>query len=521
VANVDVLLKGGWVIDGSGGPPFLADVAVLDSVVEDVGRLDGLQADRVIDVTGLYVVPGFIDVHVHGDLMLLSDPVHLPALRQGVTTYILGQDGTAFAPASPSTMTYMRRYSVGFNGNPPDVDSSWSTVEEYLARFDRTTALNVAYLIPNGNVRLEVMGHDPRPSTADERKAMRRLVREGLDAGAVGLSTGLDYLPSRHADAGEIADLCKELVPDDGVYVTHMRAYGRSAPTGMSEVMEIVARSGVAAHISHFNGPADLLLPLIDEGRARGQDLTFDTYPYVAGSTILAMVALPPWVQEGGVEATLQRLSDPKVRQRLESEWFSATDRPRPIEGVFLSAVKHPDWQWAEGRKLTDAAQEAGLSVGDFVAEILLASDMEVGIVMFGGDRTDADVRAILRHPAHMAGSDGIFWGSKPHPRGWGAFARFLGHHTRSLGDYTWAEAVTHLSAHAARRYRLTDRGLVRPGYAADLAVFNPATVRDRSTYADGRVLAEGVSHVLVNGVPVLIDGEPTGATPGRALRRG
>ncbi|HEU5119216.1 MAG TPA: amidohydrolase family protein, partial [Isosphaeraceae bacterium] len=288
--TVDVLLKGGWVIDGSGGPPFRADVSVIDSVVADVGRLNGIQAGRTLDVTGLYVVPGFIDTHVHGDLMLLSDPDHLPALRQGVTTYILGQDGTAFAPASPSTMDYMRRYSAGFNGNPSNVESSWRTVDEYLARFDRTTALNVAYLIPNGNVRLEVMGHDPRPSSPDERKAMRKLVREGLEAGAVGLSTGLDYLPSRHADAQEIAELCAELVPVNGVYVTHMRGYGKSAPIGMSEVNEIVDRSGVAAHISHFNGPADLLLPLLDESRSRGRDLTFDTYPYIAGSTILAMV---------------------------------------------------------------------------------------------------------------------------------------------------------------------------------------------------------------------------------------
>ncbi len=373
------------------------------------------------------MVPGFIDTHVHGDLMLLSDPVHLPALRQGVTTYILGQDGTAFAPASPSTMDYMRRYSAGFNGNPPEVDSSWRTVDEYLARFDRTTALNVAYLVPNGNVRLEVMGHDPRPATGDELKAMRKLVRDGLEAGAVGLSTGLDYLPSRHADAREIAELCAELVPANGVYVTHMRGYGRAAPKGMSEVNEIVERSGVAAHISHFNGPADLLLPLIDEGRARGRDLTFDTYPYVAGSTILAMVALPPWVQEGGLEPTLQRLADSQVRRRLETEWFPSPNKAHPIEGITLTAVGHADWRWAEGRKLVDAAAQAGLSVGDFVAEILLASDLAVGVVMFAGDRTEADVRAILRHPAHMAGSDGIFWGSAPHPRGWAHLRGFSG----------------------------------------------------------------------------------------------
>ena len=176
----------------------------------------------------------------------------------------------------------------------------------------------------------------------------------------------------------------------------------------------------------------------------------------------------------------------------------------------------NPDWRWAEGLTVTEAADRAGLTPGDFVCESLVANGLAVGIFGFRpGDRTEADVRALLRHPAHMAGSDGIFRGGSPHPRGWGAFARYLGYHTRQLGDYTWAEAVTHLATHAARRFRLTDRGLIRPGFVADIAIFDPATVTDRSTYAAGRTLAEGVDHVLVNGTLVLKDGEPTGATPG------
>src|SRR3954447_8538282 len=251
----DLILKTGWVIEGPGGPPFRADVALLESMIAEVGRLDGAEAARVLDASDRYVVPGFIDAHVHGDLMLLADPIHLPALKQGITTYIIGQDGSAFAPASPATLDYMRRYTAGFNGNPPGVEADWRTVDEYLARFDRATALNVAYLIPNGNVRMEVMGLDPRPANDDEIAAMQALVRRGMDAGAVGLSTGLDYIPSRYADAREIAALCEAIVPDDGVYVTHMRAYGPDAPVGMEEVYQIARSSGVAAHISHYNGP--------------------------------------------------------------------------------------------------------------------------------------------------------------------------------------------------------------------------------------------------------------------------
>jgi N-acyl-D-amino-acid deacylase len=517
----DLILKGGWVIDGSGGPPVRTDVALIDTMIAEVGRLGAAEAARVIDVTGRYVVPGFIDVHVHGDLMLLADPIHLPALRQGVTTYLIGQDGSSFAPASPATLDYMRQYTAGFNGNPAGLAYDWRTFDEYLARFDRQVAINVAYLIPNGNVRMEVMGLDPRPARADELRAMQKIVREGMDAGAIGLSTGLDYIPSLYADAREIAALCEPIVGENGVYVTHMRGYGPRADAGMREVFDIARSTDVPAHVSHYNGRADLLLSLIDEGRALGLDLTYDTYPYLAGSTILGMVALPAWVQEGGIERTIARLCDPAVRGRLKSEWFSIAT-PYDLANTTISMVASPDWRWAEGQTVTEAAEQAKLHPGDFVCEILAASGMAVGIVGFRpGDRTEADMRAILRHPAHMAGSDGIFCGRFPHPRGWGAFARYLGYHTRQLGDYSWPEAITHLATHAARRFRLTDRGIIRPGFVADIVVLDAADVIDRSTYAAGRILAEGVDHVLVNGTLVLESGEPTGKTPGRALRRG
>ena len=294
-------------------------------------------------------------------------------------------------------------------------------------------AINVAYLIPNGNVRMEVMGLDPRPARDDELRAMQKLVREGMDAGAVGLSTGLDYIPSRYADAREIAALCEPIVAENGVYVTHMRGYGPHAAVGMREVYEIARATGVPAHISHYNGPADLLLPLIDEGRALGLDLTFDTYPYLAGSTILGMVALPAWVQEGGIEPTVERLRDPAVRARLKSEWFSAPT-PYPLENDHDRHGGEPRLAMGRGAdRHRGGRSRRSCDPGDFVCEILSASGMAVGIVGFRpGDRTEADVRAILRHPAHMAGSDGIFCGGFPHPRGWGAFARYLGYHTRA-----------------------------------------------------------------------------------------
>jgi N-acyl-D-amino-acid deacylase len=515
----DLLITGGRVVDGSGLAWFRADVGIRGDRIAAVGPLGNAEARQRLDVAGKVVAPGFIDAHVHGDLMLLADPLHEAAIRQGVTTYVLGQDGVAMAPASPATLDHMRRYTAGFSGNP-DLPLRWSSMAEYLALFDRRSAVNVACLVPNGNVRMEAMGLATRPPTADELRHMGRLVREAMEQGAVGLSSGLDYIPSRYAGTDELAALCREIAPYGGVYVTHMRRYDpQGVLESLDEVFRIGREAGCPVHVSHFNSRADLVLPRIDAARAGGTDVTYDLYCYLAGSSILAMVALPPWVQEGGVEATLARLRDPAVRERLRSEHFTT---PRgPLGPVRLSYVAAPDFRQLEGRALEDAAGETGQSIGDFVCDLLLASGLAVGCVAPHRERGEEDVRALTRHPAMMAGSDGIFTGSCPHPRGCGCFARYLGHHVREAQTWTLEEAVAHLAGHAARRFGLKDRGLLREGMAADIVVFDPDTIADRATYEHGRLLAVGVEDVFVNGELVLHRGERTAALPGRGLRRG
>lgn len=514
----DFLITGGKVVDGTGAPWYHADVGVRAGKIEAIGRLANAEARERIDATGKVVSPGFIDTHVHGDLMLLADPYHEPAVRQGVTTYLLGQDGVAMAPASPATLDHMRRYTAGFSGNP-QLSERWSSVAEYLACFDRRVAINVAYLVPNGNVRLEAMGLETREPNADELRHMKRLVREGMEQGAVGLSSGLDYIPSRYAQTEELIELCQEIAPFGGVYVTHMRRYDpEGVHWSMDEVFRIGREAGVAVNISHFNSRADLALPKLDAARADGVDATFDLYCYLAGSSILAMVALPPWVQEGGVDPTMARLRDPDVRAKLQ-EW---SEGPRgPIETVRLSYVEAPELRHHEGKALEQAAKDSGKTLMDFVCDTLLASGLAVGCVAPHRQRSIEDVRALMRHPAHMAGSDGIFTGSCPHPRGCGCFARYLGHHVREDRTWTLEQAVQHLAGHAASRYGLKDRGLLREGMAADVVVFDADTIADRATYEQGRLLATGVEHVLVNGERVLAGGERTKALPGRPLRRG
>lgn len=525
--SFDVLLRRGRVIDGTGNPWFRADVGIRDGKILAIGPLPAATATTTIDVSDKIVSPGFVDAHVHGDLALFMDPQHEPAIRQGVTTYVIGQDGVAMAPASPAVFDYVCRYTAGFSGGaewrkrPADQRPAWRSVDEYLRTFDRRTAVNVATLVPNGNVRMEVMGLETRPPTADELAAMQRLVREGMEQGAVGLSSGLDYIPSLYAQEAELAALCQAIAPYDGVYVTHMRRYDPAGVAGsLGEVFRIGQVGGVAVHVSHFNSQAALVLPILDDARRRGIEVTYDLYCYLAGSSILGMYALPGWVQEGGIDATLARLRDPATWPRLREHF--ATPRV-PMDSVRISYVADPQWKQYEGKTLREAVGPGGETdptlLGEFVVKVLLAAEMAAGCVVPHKERGEDDVRALMRHPAMMGGSDGIYTGSKPHPRGCGCYARYLGHYVRE-GVWSLETAVMRLAAHPAQRFGLRDRGVLRPGMAADVVVFDADMIEDRSTFADGSVLAEGVEHVLVNGELVLRAGQRTQALPGRGLRR-
>jgi N-acyl-D-amino-acid deacylase len=514
----DYLIRNGRVVDGSGLPWFAADVGITGDRITAVGKLAKASAKQTIDAGGRVVCPGFIDAHVHGDLPLLADPVHEQGVRQGVTTHVIGQDGVAFAPASAETMAYMRRYTAGFNGNFPTPGRSWHSVVKFLAQFDGQCSINACTLIPNGNVRMEVMGLDPRKPNPGEITRMKAIVREGMEQGAVGLSSGLDYVPSLYADEDELTALCEEIAPYGGVYVTHMRGYNREkAPAALQEVFNIGKRAGCGVHVSHFNCLADQTIPLLNAARDEGVDVTFDLYCYLYGSTIVAMITLPPEFLEGGVEATVDRLKLPATRRKLEPAFAN----PRfPIHTLRLASVPSDKYRHLEGKTLPEAADECNQSMLDFTCDLLIATGLAAGcVVRHFAERQESDIPKLMKHPLMMAGSDGIYVGGKPHPRGTGCYARYLGHHVRS-GDWPLEEAVMKCSYHIARRFGLKDRGLIREGLAADVVVFDPDTIADRSTYDDGKALATGVDHVFVNGVPVLLKGVRTSARPGKGLKR-
>ncbi len=520
-ARFDILVTHARVVDGMGSPWYRASVGIRGGYIAAIGEIEAAEATTVLDAEDRWLAPGFIDAHVHTDLALLADPTIEPAIRQGVTSHVIGQDGISYAPVGAATAEIMHRYFAGVNGELPSARRPMS-VAGFLDMFDEKVAGNVAYLVPHGCVRLEAMGPDDRRPTDEELAAMQQMVTQGIREGAVGVSTGLDYLPCRYAKTDELVALARAAASLGGVFVAHMRGYGPNVEMGMDEMCRIARESGAAAHVSHYNVPAELGLALIDDARSSGLDFTYDLYPYLAGSTTL-MLWLPDDLHVGTVPDILRRLASDDGRGRVIG-WFSggAGHPLYPLSKVRFSHLVAPAHQEFLGLTPVDAARRADKPIGEFMYELLVAEELRAGVVAFDDDwRTEEELERLMTHPAHMAGSDGIYVGERPHPRGWGTFARYLARYVRDRGVLTLEDAVRRMTSFPARRFGMRDRGAIVPGMAADLVLFDLDRISDTSTYEHGRSLAKGVSHVLVNGIPVLWDGSLTGETPGRTVGRG
>lgn len=535
----DLLISNGRVVDGSGNPWYRADIGIEGDAIVAMGRLSGSLAKRVIDASDFVVAPGFIDAHVHSDVVLLAEPLHEEGVRQGITTEILGQDGVSYAPLSPAKLCFFRHYLAGVNGNP-DIAWDWSSVAEFRERFEGTVAINTAYLIPHGTVRLEVMGMSPGRATGEELEEMKKLVAQGMEEGAVGLSSGLTYFPGAHSDTDELVELCRMAARYGGVYVTHTRglAYG-FLDFGVGdrfldpkrEGIAIAERAGLPVHFSHFKAGPDIgkgrsgeLLALIDEARERGIDATIEAYPYHPGSTFLA-AHLPAWVVDmDEPEEILERLADPSIRRRIREELDVADG---DWESIWLTAVSSEKNEPLVGKTIAEAARSLGKAPIELFLDLLLEEELAVGyrgVEVREEDEDfeilEQDVRKIMAHHCLMVGSDGIHVGSKPHPRAWGCFPRYLGRYSRELGVLTLEDTVRKMTSLPAQRFALHDRGLLKKGLAADVVIFDAERIADRATFAQPRQFPVGIEHVIVNGQVVIDAGEHTGALPGRALRR-
>ncbi|MEU5519031.1 D-aminoacylase [Streptomyces griseoaurantiacus] len=538
--RADLVLRDAEVVDGTGAPSYRADVAVEDgrivSIVQEAWAA-GCQrprARREIDAEGLVLAPGFIDMHAHSDLALLRDPDHSAKAAQGVTLEVIGQDGLSYAPVDEHTLAEVRRAIAGWNGPGDDLDFSWRSVGEYLDRLDhgfdgRGIAVNAAYLIPQGTVRALAVGWDDRPATPAELDRMRRLVAEGLEQGAVGLSSGLTYTPGMYADGAELTELCRVVASYGGYYCPHHRSYGAGALEAYEEMVALTREAGCPLHLAHATmnfgvnrDRAPELLALLDKALAAGADITLDTYPYTPGCTTLAAL-LPSWASEGGPEAVLGRLADEESAERIRHHLeVTGSDGchgvPVEWETIEISGVGDPALAGYVGRTVLQAARERGETPWTVARRLLTGDRLGTTILQHVGH--EENVRTIMRHPTHTGGSDGILQGSKPHPRAYGTFPRYLGTYVRELGVLSLEECVAHLTGRPAARLRLPDRGLVREGYRADLVLFDPATVAPGATFEDPRRLPTGIPHVLIDGRFVIEDGRRTDVLAGRAVRR-
>ncbi|MEU4190915.1 D-aminoacylase [Kribbella sp. NPDC026611] len=523
-----LLITNALVVDGSGAPGFHADVAVDDGRIVAIGN-DLPAASRTIDADGLVLSPGFIDMHSHSDLQILVNPDHMAKVSQGVTLEVLGQDGLSFAPIDNPTRAAVRRQIAGWNGEPDDFDFSWSTVGGYLDRLDRGIACNAAYLVPQGTLRMMVVGTSNRPATADELARMRSLLADGLREGAVGMSSGLTYTPGMFASTDELVELCEVVTAYGGYYAPHQRSYGKGALEAYGEMIEVARRAGCALHLTHAvmnfapnAGRGADLVELIDKGLASGIDITTDTYPYLPGATTLSAI-LPSWAAEGGPDALLARLRDPVARERITYELEQVgTDGCHGCvvewETIEIGGVRNPSLSAAVGSTVAALAQRAGTAPADVFYDLLLQDDLATSILQHVGH--EENVRTIMQHRSHTGGSDGILVGGKPHPRAWGTFPRYLAHYVRELGVLDLPDCIHHLTGRPARRLRLPDRGLIREGYAADLVLFDPTTIQDTATFEDPRQQPTGIPYVLVNGTLVIDDTHRTNTLPGHSIRR-
>jgi N-acyl-D-amino-acid deacylase len=525
----DLLIENGTVVDGSGAAARLGSVAVEGDRLRllEEGAPPPEHAGRRIDARGMVIAPGFIDLHSHSGLMILADPRHEPKVRQGVTSEVIGVDGLSYAPMpGPADLAALVQMNAGLDGRP-DIAYDWDTVASYLERFGERVSLNVGLLVGNSALRICRLGWDDVPAGDDAVADMAAMLREGMQAGALGLSSGLDYPPGSYATTDELAALTAVAADEGGFYHTHVRyPLGDRFLDPFREAIEIGRRADGPVHITHFYhrqthpGGPEQLLQLVDNARAEGLDVTFDTYPYEWAATRL-LIQLPGWIQAGGPAKLKERLAEGTARERLRAEIGArgaAYTSPAGWADVRLGYFASPaNLRW-EGHTLAEVMTERGIDAVDAICDLLLEEDLRVGQVTSGP--WSETLHHFVRHPLGMIGTDSTFICELPSPRTYGSFPRVLGEFVRERELLGLEEAVRKMTSAPAARLGLSDRGLLRDGYYADVVVFDPATVRSNATYAEPRRFPTGIEYVIVNGVVVVDAGHHTGATPGRALRR-
>jgi N-acyl-D-amino-acid deacylase len=527
----DVIITNGRIVDGTGAPWIRADIGIVGDRIQAIGSLASAQAATRIDASGLVVAPGFIDLLGQSEFNVLVDPRAASKIMQGITTEITGE-GSSIAPVN-DRMIEARQPAFRHFG----VTLDWRTLDEYFARLRRTPpAINVGTFVGSGGIRDHVIGQEDRPATPKELDEMRTLVARAMEHGALGVSSSLQYVPNRFASTAELVELAKVAAKYGGIYITHQRSEGNQIFASLDEVFTIAEQADVPAEIWHLKtaykanwGKMPEVLRRIEAARARGLRVAANIYPYNRASNGLD-ACFPLWVREGGVDAMIARLKDPAQRERIkremedpnapyENQWYGSGG----AAGVMVSSVLNPELRKYEGMTLEQIGKAMGKDPRDAAMDLVIADRAETSCIISIMD--EADVRTALRHPlisfdtdSGAQAEDGRLSESKSHPRAWGTFPRILGRYVRDEQLLTLEEAVRKMTSQAALRVGILDRGILRPGQFADITIFDPAAVRDVSTFEDPKHYSAGVRYVLVNGRAVVSAGRMTDARPGRPL---
>lgn len=530
-ADYDIVIRNGHIIDGTGSPWYAGDIGIRDGKIAAIGNLAGAQAKQTIDAAGCVVAPGFIDMLGQSEITMLVDP-HVPSkIFQGITTEITGE-GDSVAPQTDATLeslnTDCQHYGISCN---------WRTFTEYFARLQKQgMGINLGTYVGATQVRRAVIGEDDVKATPEQLEKMKELVAEGMRQGAMGLSSALEYPPAPYASTDELIALASIASQYGGIYATHMRNEGNGEMDALAETVRIAREANVPVEIFHLKtsgrsnwGKMPQVVAFIDKERSAGVDIEADTYAYTAWENGLASYT-PPWAHNGGTEKLLARLRDPKTRARIRKdmetptkEWDNEWQEVVGPQGIMVASVNNPDLMNLQGKTIAEIAKMWHEDAIDAIFDLLIKDKARTDVVTFG--MSEPDVKLALKQPwvsvdndASGASPTGILGQDHPHPRAYGTFPRILRKYVREEHLLTLPDAIRKFSALPAQREHLTDRGVLKEGMWADVVVFDPATVRDLSTYEKPNQLAVGMDYVLVNGVPVIAGGKMTNNLPGKVI---
>ena len=529
----DVILVGGRVVDGTGAPWFRADVGVMGDRIAAIGDLSESPAESRIDAAGLVIAPGFIDMLGQSEFNVLVDSRAASKITQGITTEVTGE-GNSIAPVNDRMMEAKKPNYAHYG-----VEQDFRTLEEYFGRLKESPpAINIATFIGSGGIRDFIIGREDRRASPEELADMKQMVAQAMEAGALGLSASLQYVPDRFNSTDELVAMASVAAEYGGIYITHQRSEGNLIFESLDEVFEIAERAAIPAEVWHLKtaykanwGKMGEVLERFEAARARGLDVTANQYPYIRASNRLH-ACLPVWVREGSIEEMLSRLKDASLRERIKTdmaaddvtEWENQWYGSGGAEGVMLSSVLEPELRKYEGKTMAQIGTEMGKDPRDALMDLVIADSGESSCII--SIMNEEDVQTALEHPlvsvdtdSSARAEDGPLSGTKSHPRGWGTFPRILGKYVREEGLLTLEEAIRKMTSRPAARVKLMDRGILRAGMAADITVFDPATIRDVATFEDPTHYSVGVRYVFVNGRAVISEGKITDERPGRVLR--